>query len=94
MNEPTPSIWEKLSGELIVLDMSSPFVIIGKFSHQLGDWILLSEADVHDLRDTPSTREKYVLDSRMHGVRTNRHTAWVQMREVVAVSRLDDVIVH
>ena len=94
MNEPTPSIWEKLSGEWIVLDMSSPYVILGKLSHQQGDWILLSDADVHDLRDTTSTREKYVLDSRMHGVRPNRQSAWVQMREVIAVSRLEDVIVH
>lgn len=94
MNEPTPSIWEKLSGEWIVLDMSSPYVILGKYSRQQGDWILLSEADVHDLRDATSTREKYVLDSRMHGVRPNRQRVWVCMREVVGVSRLEDVVVH
>lgn len=83
---------EELVGQMIVLDMSSPFVVLGRLSGVSGDALVLEEADAHDLRDTTSTREKYVLDSRMHGVHPNRKRIWVRRQEVVAVSRLEDVL--
>jgi hypothetical protein len=81
-----------LVGQMIVLDMSSPFVVIGRLSGASGDALVLDDADAHDLRDTTSTREKYVLDSRMHGVHPNRKRVWVRRQEVVAISRLEDVL--
>ena len=36
--------------------------------------------------------EKYVLDSRLHGIRPNRDRAWISLREVVSISRLADVL--
>jgi hypothetical protein len=92
MNAPSPSIWDQLTGQQVVLDVSSPYVILGRVERQFADWLVLSEVDVHDLRDTPTTREKYILDSRLHGVHVNRRQAWVRMAEIVCVSRLADVV--
>jgi hypothetical protein len=52
----------------------------------------LRNADFHDLRDTDTTRELYVAESVATGIKRNRKRVLVARREVVGVSRLDDVV--
>ena len=84
--------WNELVGHLIVLDMASPWVYLGRLVAAHADYLLLEGVDAHDLRDTSTTREKYLLDCREHGVSENRRQAWVSLRDVVGVSRLEDVL--
>lgn len=84
--------FEQLFGELVVLDLSSQFVYVGRLIELQGDFLVLAEADAHDLRDSATTREKYVLAARDHGINVNRRWVWVSRREVVGVSRLADVV--
>lgn len=84
--------WEMCIGEIVVLDLDSPFVCVGTLvGVELGS-LLLESADLHDLRDTASTREAYVLEARRHGVTPNRHRLWVRADRVVSLSRLEDVV--
>jgi hypothetical protein len=53
---------------------------------------VLEHADVHDLRDTNTTRENYVVNSRRLGIRTNREKVCVRIQEIVSLSALEDVI--
>ena len=46
----------------------------------------------HDLRDTATTREEYVVAARRHGVAPNRTKVFVRTGDVVSVSALSDVI--
>jgi hypothetical protein len=82
----------QLLGQVVVLDVASVYVYIGRMVRLDDDCLELEDADVHDLRDTSTTREKYVLDSRLYGVRPNRRRVWVRTHEVVSISRLEDVI--
>lgn len=79
-------------GERIVIDLRSPFVCIGVLKEAGQDRLLLTEADLHDLRDSPTNRENYVVESKLTGVKKNRKEVVVNAAEVVAVSRLKDVI--
>ena len=88
---PAPQ-FEHLFGELVVIDLSSPYVYLGRLVEAQGDFLLLSDADAHDLRDTATTREKYVLAACGHGINANRRWVWVSRREVVGISRLEDVV--
>jgi hypothetical protein len=88
-----PPSWKSLFGEVVVLDLSSTFVCVGTLMEEQNDYLLLSEVDVHDLRDAPTTREQYVLQCRRDGMVTNRRWAWIRCGEVVGLSRLDDVII-
>ena len=56
-------------------------------------YLVLEHADVHDLRDTNTTRELYVVDSKRLGIRKNRERVLVRIEEIVSISALDDVIV-
>jgi hypothetical protein len=93
MNTSVESLWPQLIGQEVVLDMASPYVVIGRLTATHHDYLELVEVDVHDLHDTQTTREKYVLDCRLHGIRPNRARAWISLRELVGISRLADVVV-
>ncbi len=86
--------WSEWIGQTVVLDIASPYVYLGRLVRSDDRFLLLEEVDVHDLRDTAISREKYVLDSRRDGIRANRHQAWVALREIVGISKLDDVVLY
>jgi hypothetical protein len=91
MAQASGSEFSALLGQVVVLDMSSPFVFVGRLVDRHGDYFVLDDADSHDLRDGQATREKYVLDCRRLGVNPNRKRVWVNHRDLVSISRLDDV---
>lgn len=84
---------QPLLGEVVVFDMGPPYVYVGTLRGIEQGYLVLEDADAHDLRDSNSTRERYILETRMHGVRTNRARVLVDARQVVAVSKLSDVLV-
>ena len=89
----THSMLESLLNQQVVLDVTSLYVYLGKLTNIEEHFLVLEEADVHDLRDTNTTRERYVLEAREVGVRPNRDRVFVRMDEIVSVSALIDVIV-
>jgi hypothetical protein len=93
MIAPVDPLLPQLIGQEVVIDLASPYVVLGRLVVARHDFLELSEVDVHDLRDTQTTREKYVLDCRRHGIRPNRGRVWISLREVVGISRLSDVLV-
>lgn len=82
-----------LVGRAVVIDTAAPYVILGTMTGLDEHHVTLEQVDVHDLRDTHTTRENYVVDSIRHGVRSNRRRALVARREIVCVSALEDVLV-
>ena len=85
---------EELAGDRVVIDLRSPYVCIGTLVRYDELYVELKNADLHDLRDTDTTRERYVVDARATGIKRNRRRVLVVRAEMVAVTRLDDVIVE
>lgn len=83
---------DEFVGQLVVLDLKSPFVCLGRLQAADDAFFDMRHADLHDLRDTQTTRENYVAASRETGVKRNRRRVLVLRSEVVAVSRLEDVV--
>jgi len=81
-----------LMGREVVLDVVAPYVYVGRLTGMDARYLVLEQADVHDLRDTNTNREVYVLDSRRYGVRANRARVLVRREEVVSLSLLEDVV--
>lgn len=87
-----PPLVAQLIGREVVLDVSGPYVYLGRLTGGDEKFLSLEEADVHDLRDTATTREEYVLAARRHGLAANRSKVFVRTAEVVSVSALEDVL--
>jgi hypothetical protein len=79
-------------GEKVVIDLRSQFVALGTLQRFDELFIELKNADLHDLRDTDTTREIYVADSKATGIKRNRKRVFVVRAEMVSIARLDDVV--
>ena len=78
--------------QTVVLDLRGPFVCLGKLKRVDELYLEVGNADFHDLRDTQTTRENYVISSRYTGIKRNRKRVIVPRSEVVAISALEDVV--
>lgn len=87
------SALSKLKGREVVLDLQSTYVVLGTLAGEDHRYVILKEADVHDLRDTTTTRDAYVLDARRHGIQPNRKRVLIRHTEIVSLSALDDVLI-
>lgn len=83
---------ESLLNNIVVVDVTSMFVYIGELTGISDKTLTLQNVDVHDLRDSKTTRERYVLDARRFGVHANRRRVLIQLNQVVSASALEDVL--
>jgi hypothetical protein len=83
---------EEFMGEVVVVDLRSPFVCCGTLKRADEMWLDMRNADLHDLRDTQTSRELYVAETRTTGVKRNRKRVLLLRAEVVAVTLLKDVV--
>ena len=83
---------EEMTGAKVVVDLRGQYVCLGTLLRVDEHFMELRNADMHDLRDTETTRENYVAESRSTGVKRNRRRVLLVRAEVVAVSLLEDVV--
>ncbi len=76
----------------VVLDLRSPYVCLGKLISYDRDYFTLVDADLHDLRDSPTTRENYIVSAKFTGIKANRKQVMVRADEVVALALFSHVI--
>lgn len=76
----------------VVVDLVSPYVCLGRLTRFDEHFLELKNADFHDLRDTETTRELYVAASVSTGIKRNRKRVLIRRMEVVAISRIEDVV--
>ena len=86
------SALERLIGRQVVLDMTSMYVILGTLEQIDHRYLILADADVHDLRDSSTTRELYVRDAHEHGITATRKRVYAQRSDIVSLSLLEDVL--
>ena len=65
------SLLAGLIGQIIVVDLKSSYVCLGTLVGYDRDFLEITNADLHDFRDSTATREAYVSDSARLGIRRN-----------------------
>ena len=84
--------WEALVGKIVVVDTDSRFVYLGTLDRVESEFLVMKDVDAHDRRESPSTKEQYVMDSKKFGVKPNRKEVNVRKTMVVSISKLDDIV--
>lgn len=83
---------ETLIGQKVVVDLRSTFVCLGTLQ-AVGDHFLeIKNADLHDLRDTQTSRENYIHASVETGIKQNRKRLLLNRDDMVAISLLTDFV--
>jgi small nuclear ribonucleoprotein (snRNP)-like protein len=85
-------VLDEFLGHKVVVDLRSTYVCLGTLKQVDAEFLDLRDADFHDIRDTDTTRENYVAESVATGVKRNRKRVILFRGEVVAISRLSDVV--
>lgn len=83
---------EELLEQVVVIDFRSQFVAIGTLKRIDEIFLKLRDADLHDLRDTDTSRENYVAATAATGIKRNRKNVYIVRSDVVAISALTDVV--
>ena len=83
---------DELINEAVVVDFRSEYVCLGTLKRYDDHFLELRNADLHDLRDTDTSRENYVAASIATGVKRNRKRVFLSRADVIAVARLTDVV--
>jgi hypothetical protein len=84
-------VLEEMFGQKVVIDLRSEYVCMGTLLRADEHFLELKNADLHDLRDTESSRENYVAESCATGIKRNRRRLLLSRGEVIAVALLEDV---
>lgn len=84
--------WEKYLNQPVVVDTDSSFVYLGTLAEVNERFVVLKEADAHDSRETPTTKEKYVMDAKRFGIKANRKEVAVRIDKVVSLTLLADIV--
>ena len=74
-----------------MIDFRSSYVCLGKLARYDALFLDVLDADLHDFRDSPASREVYVYDSARVGIRRNRARVLISRADVVAITRFSDV---
>ncbi|MCI0471059.1 MAG: hypothetical protein L0Y73_05315 [Candidatus Aminicenantes bacterium] len=82
---------KKYLKQKIVIDTRSSLVYLGVLENILDGALELSDVDVHENKDTTSTKEVYVMESSRSGSIPNRDRVFINMDFVVSFSLLADV---
>jgi hypothetical protein len=85
------SLLARLVGQEVVVDLNAPYVCLGTLVGHDAGFLELTDADLHDFRDSTASREVYIYDSVRLGIRRNRARVFVRCEEVVALTRLADI---
>src|SRR5262245_28110713 len=86
------SMISEMIGQTVIVDMRSPYVCMGVLSRIDERMIELRDADVHDMRDTITTRENYIAANAATGIKRNRTRVLLMRDDIVAVSLLEDFV--
>jgi len=82
-----------LVGKQIVVDTDSSYIYVGTLESAGEDYLALSNVDVHDTKDSKTTKEQYAHETRKLGSRSNRKLTYVRLTRVLSISKLDDILV-
>ena len=83
---------QDLVNKTVVVDMRSQFVCLGTLKSFDESWLVLRKADLHDLRDTQTSRENYVAEACLTGIKRNRKEVLLARVDVVAIALLENVV--
>ncbi len=89
----TQELCPELLGRSVVVDVAYPIVYIG-ILRRVGDgFIVLEDADIHELQCANVTKEVYVMEIRRNGFQPTRRQILIRLEQVLSLSALDDIVV-
>jgi hypothetical protein len=81
-----------LTRQVVVVDLAEQYLVIGTLAEIHESHLVLVDVDLHDHREANSTKDVYLIETRQLGVRVNRRRVVLPRANIIALSRLEDVV--
>ena len=78
--------------KVIVLDTDSRWLYIGTLKAIEEDCYLIEDVDAHDLKETTTSRQNYLIGVKTHGLVFNRKMVRVCKEKVIGISMLEEIL--
>lgn len=78
--------------KVVVLDTDSRWLYIGILKAIEKDCYLIEDVDAHDLNETTTSRDDYLIGVRTHGLVINRKMVKVRKEKVIGISTLENIL--
>ena len=75
----------------VVVDTAGPFIYLGTLKIIEKEYIELENADVHDIHDFPCTKEKYLRNALVTGIRPNRKSCRIDKNKIMSVTLFSEI---
>ena len=82
---------EALTGKTMVVDTRSNCIYLGSLARVTAHTLVLTEADAHDISDTDVSKERYIYDARIDGIKANRNRVHVNLDHVTGFCALEEI---
>jgi hypothetical protein len=87
-----PDQLERWLGREVVLDTAGSIIYLGRLRSATAEGYWLEDADVRDRAEGHATKERYLIEARLQGIRPNRREVFVLRTTVISISALADII--
>ena len=77
--------------QAVVVDTSGSFVYLGTLKAVHLDFIELENADVHDMNDSHSTKENYLRNALITGLRPNRKSCRIDKNKIISITLFSEI---
>ncbi|MCK4245038.1 MAG: hypothetical protein KAX20_05380 [Candidatus Omnitrophica bacterium] len=78
--------------KIVVLDTDSRWLYIGTLKAIEEDCYTIEDVDAHDLKETTTSRQNYLIEVNAHGLVVNRKMVRVCKEKVVGISTLEEIL--
>ena len=78
--------------KIVVLDTDSRWLYIGILKAIEEDCYVIEDVDAHDLKETTTSRQNYLIEAKTHGLIVNCKIVRVCKEKVIGISRLEDIL--
>jgi len=85
-------ILDELLGREVVMDTATPIVYMGLLESCDAGGFCLVNADMHNCSEGHASREQYITEASIDGIRVNRRRIYVFRHSVISISALSDVV--
>ena len=77
--------------QAVVVDALGSFVYLGTLRAVYPEFIELENADVHDIHDSPSTKEHYLRNALVTGIRPNRKSCRIDKNKIISITLFSEI---
>ena len=79
-------------GKTVIVDTQTNYIYLGTLKDINPSFLVMEDLEVHDNRESGTSKELYIMETAKFGIRSNRRRAHVVKDKVVSISLLEDVI--